>query len=276
MDKWEYIVCISKASDKYGDKLEEMMERYNRINLQEITYIEAKEFWEELKDEMEGIKMAVNVKSSTRDVDELNPLVKIMLNSALSRIKNKDITPLVVETYRPKLRQYYLYGQGRTVSACVGAGVPRKYAQQYARSGAKVTWTLNSIHIKRCAVDLIPQRKGQPIWNRQDKDTKKIIEIMESVGFEAGANWSSSPDSPHFQVLGIGAKTKNFTKKNANKYVVKMIQKKLKKAGFYDNYTIDGNWGKATTNAIKKWKKSLGWRKTAKIGTTALKKLLSY
>lgn len=219
--------------------------------------------------------MAVNIKSSTRDVKELNPLVRVMLDEALDKIKSKKISPLIVETYRPKLRQYYLYGQGRSVSECVGAGMPSKYAKEYARKGTRVTWTLNSIHIKRCAVDLIPQREGKAIWNSKDEDTIDIIEIMESVGFEAGANWNSSPDSPHFQVAGIGEKTKAFTKSNANKYVVKMIQKKLKKAGFYD-YTTDGDWGKATTKAIKRWKKSLGWTANAKIGTSALKKLLSY
>lgn len=220
--------------------------------------------------------MAVNVKSSTRDIKELNPLVQVMLNTALTKIKNKKITPLVVETYRPLERQYYLYGQGRSVSTCVGAGVPKKYAQKYARSGSKVTWTLNSIHIKRCAVDLIPQRNGKAIWNSNDSQTKQIISIMESVGFEAGANWSSSPDSPHFQVKGIKVNGKCFTKSNNNKYVTKVIQKQLKKAGFYKDYTIDGNWGTATDNAIKKWKKSLGWTVSKKIGTTALKKLLSY
>ena len=220
--------------------------------------------------------MAINVQSSTRDIKELNPLVQVMLNTALSKIKSKKITPLVVETYRPLERQYYLYGQGRSCAVCIGAGVPRKYAQKYARSGSKVTWTLNSIHIKRCAVDLIPQRNSKAIWNSQDKETKQIISIMESVGFEAGANWSSSPDSPHFQVKGITVKGKCFTKSNNNKYITKVIQKQLKKAGFYKDYTVDGSWGTATDNAIKKWKKSLGWKVNKKIGTKALKKLLSY
>jgi len=220
--------------------------------------------------------MAINVKSTTRDIKELNPLVQIMLKEALDRIKSKKIDPLIIETYRPKERQYYLYGQGRSVATCIGAGMPKKYAQQYARKGTQCTWTLNSIHIKRCAVDLIPQIDGKAIWNSKHEDTLEIIKIMESVGFEAGANWHSLPDSPHFQVVGIGGKTKTFTKSNANKYIVKVIQKKLKKAGFYSDYTIDGNWGKATTKAIKKWKKSLGWVANARIGATALKKLLSY
>ena len=220
--------------------------------------------------------MAVNVTSTTRDISELNPLVQVMLNAALDKIKAKKINPLVVETYRPKERQYYLYGQGRSVSTCVGAGMPKKYAQKYARSGDRVTWTLNSIHIQRCAVDLIPQRNGKAIWDRNDKETKQIVSIMESVGFEAGANWSSSPDSPHFQVKGISSTGKNFSKSNTTKFVTKMIQTQLKKAGFYNDYKVDGDWGKGTDNAIKQWRKSCGWSSATTIGTKALKKLLSY
>lgn len=220
--------------------------------------------------------MAVNVTSSTRDINELNPLVQVMLNAALDKIRKKKITPLVVETYRPKERQYYLYGQGRSVATCIGAGMPKSYAQKYARSGNKVTWTLNSIHIQRCAVDLIPQRNGKAIWDSKDKDTKQIISIMESVGFEAGANWSSSPDSPHFQVKGISTTGKSFSKSNTTKFVTKMIQRQLQKAGFYEDYVVDGDWGKGTDNAIKQWRKSCGWSSVATIGTKALKKLLSY
>lgn len=220
--------------------------------------------------------MAVNVTSSTRDINELNPLVQVMLNAALDKIKAKKINPLVVETYRPKERQYYLYGQGRSYSTCVGAGMPKSYAQKYARSGNKVTWTLNSIHIQRCAVDLIPQRNGKAIWDSNDKETKQIVSIMESVGFEAGANWSSSPDSPHFQVKGISATGKNFSKSNTTKFVTKMIQTQLKKAGFYNDYAVDGDWGKGTDNAIKQWRKANGWSATGTIGKKALAILLSY
>lgn len=49
MDKWTYIEKISAESDKYGDKLQLLMDKYNAINLQEITYEQAKEFWESLK-----------------------------------------------------------------------------------------------------------------------------------------------------------------------------------------------------------------------------------
>lgn len=216
------------------------------------------------------------ITEATRDLKQLNPLVKTMLEIALNKIIKKGIKPLVTETYRPQERQYYLYGQGRSFSQCIGAGMPKKYANKYARGGDQVTWTLNSMHTKRCAVDLIPQRDGKAIWNSKDAETLKIIEIMQSVGFEAGANWEYSPDSPHFQVAGVKVKGKTFKKSNTNKFVTKMIQRQLKKAGFYKDYVVDGIWGKATDTAVKKWKKSKGWKVNKKIGCVALKALLSY
>lgn len=221
--------------------------------------------------------MSDAVTNTTRDTNELNPLVKVMLDVAIGKIKKKKINPLIVETYRPKERQYYLYGKGRTYATCVGAGMPKNMAKTYADPDvSKVTWTLNSIHIKRCAVDLIPQRDRKAIWNSNDKETKQIISIMQSVGFEAGANWTSSPDSPHFQVAGISNTKETFNKKNTNKFVTKVIQTQLKKAGFYKDYEIDGVWGTATDNEIKKWRKSVGYDVQTYIGVKALKKLLSY
>lgn len=49
MDKEFYIRLISNMSDKYGGLLIELMEKYGRENLQEVTLDEAKEFYEKLK-----------------------------------------------------------------------------------------------------------------------------------------------------------------------------------------------------------------------------------
>ncbi len=46
MKKNDYIRLISANSNKYGDKLLELMDKYNKPNLREITLEEAKEFWE--------------------------------------------------------------------------------------------------------------------------------------------------------------------------------------------------------------------------------------
>ena len=51
MSKDDYIAMISAKSDRYGDKLLELMKKYNKLSLKEITFEEAKEFWEELKND---------------------------------------------------------------------------------------------------------------------------------------------------------------------------------------------------------------------------------
>ena len=48
MDKWEYIKIISNYSNRYGDKLLELLDINGKTNLQEITFEEAKEFYENL------------------------------------------------------------------------------------------------------------------------------------------------------------------------------------------------------------------------------------
>lgn len=48
--KWEYIHLISTfdPDDFYGSNLIKLFNRYNRPNTQEVTFEEAKEFYEEL------------------------------------------------------------------------------------------------------------------------------------------------------------------------------------------------------------------------------------
>lgn len=43
-----YISKISELSNRYGDKLIILMDRYNKVNLGEITLKEAKDFYEDL------------------------------------------------------------------------------------------------------------------------------------------------------------------------------------------------------------------------------------
>ena len=48
MDKWKYIKIISNYSNRYGDKLLELLDINEKTNLQEITFEEAKEFYQKL------------------------------------------------------------------------------------------------------------------------------------------------------------------------------------------------------------------------------------
>lgn len=48
MLKWEYIKKISEKDDKYGSLLIELMDKYNKTNLNEISEEEVKEFIKDL------------------------------------------------------------------------------------------------------------------------------------------------------------------------------------------------------------------------------------
>lgn len=209
-----------------------------------------------------------------RDIAELNPLCQILLNKALEEIKVSGINPLVVETYRSQQRQNYLYCQGRTINQVTIKGITTSFARAYINPKSRqITWTLNSIHTKRNAVDLVPQRNGKAIWNSNDKQTKKIIAIMQKYGFEAGANWSSSPDSPHFQIAGVSKTAKSYSLTNTNTFVTKMIQGLLNEK-INSKLTVDGKWGSNTTKAVNKFRAKQGWKEDGKVGVETLKKLL--
>lgn len=211
-----------------------------------------------------------------RDIEKLNPLVQVMLNLALTDIKNQGVNPLIVETYRTAERQQYLYCQGRTVSECISAGINKSFAEMYSSpKAAKVTWTMNSIHIQKKAVDVVPQRiienKLTAIWNSQDKQTKITINTMTKYGFEPGANWKSNPDSPHFQVNGNFIDI--FYAGHTTPFITMAVQIALN-SKINAELKLDGEWGAKTTAAVNIFRKTQKWEQNGKLGAVALSKLL--
>ena len=218
------------------------------------------------------MRVMSNIKTTCRDSNKLQPLVKTMLNVALANAKKVGVTPLVVETYRAQERQYYLYAQGRTALECVRAGMDVAKANKYARKGNKVTWTLSSVHTSKCAVDVIPMRNGKALWDAKAPETKKLIRCMTEAGFEAGANWSKSPDSPHFQVKSI--KGKVVSKTNTTLELTLALQTRLTDLGLYKS-KITGVWNVNTTNGIIAWKTNNGYKATPTLNRKLFKKLMS-
>jgi len=212
----------------------------------------------------------MNVKEVCRDTTKLNPLVDVMLELAIAYMIKQGVNPLVIETLRSQERQNYLYCQGRTIAECMAKGINSTFAKAYCNpSASKVTWTLNSVHVTCKAVDVVPQRLKNKlmlaIWDSNDAQTRIIIKAMMRYGFESGANWSTSPDSPHFQVKGDFENV--FDSEHNTIYVTKAIQKALK-------IKDDGDWGNKTTDAVNAWRKSKKWKETGSIGAVALKALL--
>lgn len=209
---------------------------------------------------------------------ELNKLVQVLLQLALADIKKQGVTPLVLETYRAQARQNYLYCQGRTIAEVTKVGISKSFASKYCKPNEdKITWTRNSVHSYRKAVDIIPQRKingkWTPIWNVKDAQTQIIIKTMKKYGFEAGANWDHNPDSPHFQIYGDF--TDVFRAGKTTIYVTKAVQQAL-------NYkidaklSVDGDWGISTTKAVNTFRKKQGYKlANGQLGTTAVKALFS-
>lgn len=180
-----------------------------------------------------------------RSLDKLNGIVRELLTLAIEDIKKQGVAPLIVETYRTKERQMWLYGQGRTAKQLAAKGVPA----EYAHAGSVVTQTLNSIHKTGCAIDIVPVKNKKAVWDAKDPDTKKIIATMTKYGFEAGANWKTFKDSPHYQIKLPFAKQNSISESNSTEFLTKAIQLKLK-------ITADGKWGPKTSEAITNWRKA--------------------
>ncbi len=92
-------------------------------------------------------------------IDLLVPYVAERVKKLIKSMEARGFDPMVYETLRTTERQQWLYGQGRTVGACLRVGVPGKYA----RPGATVvTKTLQSMHLKGKAADIVSRSK---LWN---------------------------------------------------------------------------------------------------------------
>jgi hypothetical protein len=65
----------------------------------------------------------------------------------------------------------------------------------------KITWTLDSIHLRGRAMDIVPlDSKGKANYN--DAETyRRLAEIAGRHGIEWGGNWPGDKrDGPHFQI----------------------------------------------------------------------------
>lgn len=132
------------------------------------------------------------------DIKELHPYVRELAEKLVAECKKQGINVKIIDTFRSKERQDYLYGQGRK-------NVP------YARPGNIVTQArgkdMSSYHNWRLAFDVIHNKKGDEY---NTAILNKIGPIGEKLGLEWGGRWTTMTDRPHFQyTFGLSIKALN-------------------------------------------------------------------
>lgn len=128
---------------------------------------------------------------SEQRLSQVHPLLAAKTRAMAGSLIEAGIEIRVVQGLRTIAEQNALYAQGRTAP------------------GSKVTNALggHSWHNFGLAVDCVPGVRGAakwtPNWIAKDPDFAAMIQAGESQGLVSGANWTSMPDQPHFQLKGI-------------------------------------------------------------------------
>lgn len=122
---------------------------------------------------------------NSRDLNELNPKVKVKIEAFIASCKKAGIDVLITSTYRDGESQNALYAQGRTKAGKIVTN---------AKAG-------DSWHNWRCAVDFVPIVNGKAAWNDTALFTK-CGEIAESCGLEWAGRWKRFKELAHLQYTG--------------------------------------------------------------------------
>jgi peptidoglycan L-alanyl-D-glutamate endopeptidase CwlK len=118
---------------------------------------------------------------------QINPELAGKVRSLAALLADENIIIRVTQGLRSWNEQQALYAQGRTTPGKIVTNAPPGYS-----------W-----HQFGLAVDVAPfNLEGQPDWNAEDPNWKRIIALGESLGLVSGSTFISCPDDPHFQLTG--------------------------------------------------------------------------
>ena len=110
--------------------------------------------------------------AQVRDLNLLNQEFRGRLERWLAAVRASGLSVMVLETHRTRARQEYLYAQGRT------------------RPGNVVTWTLDSLHRRGLAADVVPTPGGVISWSVADYKRLHEAAPPEMYGLELIRNAS--------------------------------------------------------------------------------------
>lgn len=122
---------------------------------------------------------------NSRSMTDLDPSARDICNTQLALCYLHGIELVITSTWRDFEAQDALYAIGRTVEK-------ERRAVTNAKGGS--SW-----HNYKCAWDVVPVVSGKPVWDASDPLWKEVIKYGKQAGAEAGADWKSFPDMPHFQ-----------------------------------------------------------------------------
>ena len=125
---------------------------------------------------------------NSRTLEDLDPEVRAICLEHLRLCRDRGIELIVTSTYRDYAAQDALYAIGRTIETTT-----RKHVTN-AKAG-------HSWHNFRVAYDVVPIVSGKPVWNASDPAWKEVVKYGKEAGAEAGADWQTFPDLPHFQYV---------------------------------------------------------------------------
>lgn len=123
---------------------------------------------------------------NSRNVNDLDPAARLICNDHLARCRHAGIELIVTSTWRDFEAQEALYAIGRTVH-------PERRCVTNAKAG-------HSWHNFKVAWDVVPLINGKAIWDERDPLWKEVVQMGKDAGAEAGADWPTFKDLPHFQI----------------------------------------------------------------------------
>jgi len=121
---------------------------------------------------------------SSRNLDDLSPLVRPMVDAFLYAATGAGLDLLVTCTLRSLAEQAELYAQGRTS--------PGRIVTE-ASAG-------ESAHNYGMAIDIVPIVNGKPDWRGADRVWQQAAALGEAAGLEWAGRWVSFPEEPHFEL----------------------------------------------------------------------------
>jgi peptidoglycan LD-endopeptidase CwlK len=124
-------------------------------------------------------------------LEEVHPLLASKVRLLGDILEHEGEPIRVVQALRTIAQQDALYAMGRTAPGKVVTNCP----------GGK------SYHNFGLAVDCVPSSQDPskpfaPDWNASHPVWKRMIEVAQGLGLDAGATWRTFKDFPHFQLTG--------------------------------------------------------------------------